>query len=187
MKRIIITIPLLASLLGGCIFSGNQSEILTGEDGRVLAGRNQYDAHVDGLRAIADAIKSISDAAKEPSSKTKVTFDDDNKPVFTAECNTASTVLAAKIDTILPQLNVSQVPKNAVAQVIEATGGAAKDILTTPAAVGGVVAVTAVEVAKHAGDQNGDNYDIKVIGDGTATGPATSGDTIMQPEVLGVE
>lgn len=195
MKRIaVFLLSIVASiLLSGCLFSGDQSEILTGENGRVVAGRNQYDAYADGKESDSQAMQELADAIATPTVTTTVKFDDDNKPIFTVDVNIGGSILAANLDKIQANQNSSQVPKNAVAQVIEATGGAAKEILTTPAAVGGVVAVTAVEVVKHAngntynGDVEGSNNNTKVIGDGTATAPAISGDTITGPEPLPVD
>lgn len=191
MKKILTALLSMASMtLGGCIFSGDQSEILTGEDGRIIAGRNQYDAYADGKESDSKAIQRLADAVATPTVTTTVKFDNDNKPIFTVDVSIGGSILAANLEKVQANQNNTQVPKNAVAQGIEATGTAIKDVLLTPTAVGAIVGVTAVEMAKHAKDniQNGDiigsQNGTKIIGDGTATAPAITGDTVFEPEPL---
>lgn len=198
-KTIIIIITAV-SLLGGCILSGNQSKILTGTDGQVIAGRNQYDGYADGKESDSKALTAMAEAIESPTVTTEVKIDDNGNPVTTTTISLGGLILASKMDQIQTVMAKQNVPETSFAQGAKAVGGAVTGIISSPAtmAIGlswlwkdallGAAAMAGGDNRNYVyKDIDGSFNETKVIGKGTATGPAMGGDTIMQPAPMGVE
>lgn len=197
MKKIIITI-ITASLLSGCIFSGDQSEIMTGADGQVIAGRNQYDGYVDGKEADSKALAAMAEAIESPTVTTEVKIDENGNPVTTTTISLGGLILASKMDQIQSVMAKTSVPKSGFAQGAEAIGDAMHKNGTALMGIGiswlwkdaliGAAAMAGGDNRNYVyRDIDGSFNETKVIGSGTATGPAMGGDTVMQPFPLDVE
>lgn len=114
---------------------GGESGVVTNSEGEVIAGRNQNDAYVGGKQADAEAMKAgfaakTSEAAvmKIPTVVTTVTFDDENKPVFSVAVNINGSILASKQNDSLYGVkfdNNTKIPETSFAQGAKAVGGAA--------------------------------------------------------------
>lgn len=183
----------VVSTLTGCIFSGNQTSIVTDENGKVIAGRNQYDAFVEGKEADSEALKKLAEMINTPTVSTTVSFDKENKPVYNCSVNVAGSITASHLRDIQNSMSSTSVPETPVAQGIKATGVAIRDTVSLPVFLAGGVAYvagkTATDIAKNNGDkiQNGDiigsQNNTKVVGDGTASAPSITGDTVIEDKV----
>jgi hypothetical protein len=138
-----VKLPIIAALIilstTGCAkvssILGGGSKPMVNSEGKVIAGRNQNDAYVGGKQADAEAMKagfeakkSETEVMKVPTVVTTVTFDDENKPVFSVAVNINGSILASKQNDSLYGVkfdNNTKIPETSFAQGAKAVGGAA--------------------------------------------------------------
>lgn len=193
MKGLVTIIALLTTMLSGCGMIDQQPS----DDSRWIASykiaQAKYRAREAKHRAREEMYRQISNIP----TATLTTIDSGGEPV-TASFNIAPLVLAlaSMLDNNDNHQDVPDVmPKGVIAEIIDSAAGFTGTVVNSP--VGYLVAAgwMAGEVADRAGDhsvtQNGDmvgsNNKTKIIGDGTATGPAIEWDTVMEPAPLGAE
>lgn len=196
-----LTILAIASLTGcSAITGGGDNEIVINKDGKVIAGRNQNDGYVGGKEADAKALEALFISTNTPTFTATVSLDDNNKPVMTTSMNIGPLIIASKVDQIMSLMAKQNVPETSFAQGAKAVGGAVTDIVSSPAtmAIGlswlwkdallGAAAMAGGDNRNYVyRDIDGSFNETKVIGKGTATGPAMGGDTIMEPAPLTVK
>ncbi|MDH3349791.1 MAG: hypothetical protein OEM02_17015 [Desulfobulbaceae bacterium] len=176
MKKFLVLLG-IGVLLGGC---GMLSPTSNNND----SGRNQYDAHVEGVESVMEMVEDLIDSAAMPTVVFTTRLDDQNKPVTTTEVNVGSAIIASKFDNVVAAVAQTKVPETGFAQGLRAAGDATAKIASAPGTIALGMAhftyETAVGVAALAGtdnrtyvykDVNGSFNDTKAVGSGTSTGP----------------
>lgn len=199
MIKTIITTILLAIVTGtqsGClsILSSSKSDILVDNAGKVIAGRNRYDAYVGGKEEDAKAMGHLSVVMKVPTVETIVTFDDKNKPVFTNKINFNGLFIAADLEKIQENQSKASVPKSSFAEAIDSAGNFVTRAAGAPASIILGTGYAMGMGLRHAGDRSVEYHgDLKdsnnsqkftTIGDRNYQPPLETEETIYDPEPL---
>lgn len=205
-KKTIITTLLAIAMTtqSGClsILGGGDDGVRLNPEGKVVAGRNRNDAYVGAKEAesmaLQEAFKAKNAQAQSlntPTVVTTVTFDDNDKPVYTTTINLNGLLVADTINDGLFGYKPQKIeaPKSAGAEFIGAAGDATSKIAESTLGKLFGISVIIEKSAEGAGERNyvqeGDREEneYKVIGDGTINPPPVTEDTITEPRHLPID